>query len=194
MKKRIFAILISMAMLLCVFGCGKKDEEATEAASTAVRDDVLKLVNADLPGIVADRDNAVNIYNSYFENGAGDAQEWIVKVRDEAIPAYDTYLNNLKGLSYESSEVQELLDLYIKSSEAQRAAMQSVVDGVSNVDASKLDEAQQSINDSKTYLSEYETKLTDLCSVNGITINGSFGSASMSDAVPDDAAEETTEE
>ena len=193
MKKRIFAILISMAMLLCVFGCGKKDEGATETASTAVRDDVLKLVNADLPGIASDRDNAVNIYNSYFENG-GDTQEWIGKVRDEAIPAYDTYLNNLKGLNYESSEVQELLDLYIKSSEAQRAAMQSVVDGVSNVDSEKLDEAQQSINDSKTYLSEYETKLTDLCSVNGITVNGSFGSASMSDAVTDDTAEETTEE
>ena len=65
MKKRILALVLATAMVFGVVGCGKKKDKE-EATGASVQEEIVKLVNEDLPGIAADRDNAVSIYNDYF--------------------------------------------------------------------------------------------------------------------------------
>ena len=115
-----------------------------------------------------------------------DSETWKEQLQNDAIPTYETYLNNLKALSYTNGEVQNLLDLYIKSAEYQKDAMDTVVAAIDEVDTDKLDEANSMISDSKTYLGMYEEELTRLCESYGINMIGEFNS-SPTDASATDA-------
>ena len=196
MKKK---LILVMTAVLCfsMAACGKTEEttEATTegpsvAAEEAVitsQDEIVQLVNTDLPAIAGDRDSAVAIYNAYYEEGAEiDSETWKTQLIDTAIPTYDAYLEKLRALSYTNGEVQNLLDIYIKSAEYQKEAMQDVVDAITNVDTDMLDAANSAVTDSKTYMKMYEDELTRLCATYGIDMVGQFD-ASETDATATDA-------
>ena len=193
MKKKFMAFIIALAMVLVIAGCGKKEDDAAVetdngSSSASVQEEIVKLVNTDLPGIAGDRDSAVNVYNQYFADGADqDSEAWKTKLETEALVSYDTYLDNLKALSYENAEVNNLKDLYVKSSEGQRDAIQHVVNAISEVNTDELDAAQQSITDSQTYLKMYQDELTRLCESYGIEMIGEFSTSTLTDASSTDA-------
>ena len=189
MKKRILAVLLSAAMVVSVVGCGKKkDDDSAADPEATVQEEIVKFVNEDLPSINADRDSAVSVYNAYFEDGADqDSEAWKTKLETEALVSYDTYLDNLNALSYENAEVNNLKDLYVKSSEGQRDAIQHVVNAISEVNTDELDAAQQSITDSQTYLKMYQDELTRLCESYGIEMIGEFSTSTLTDASSTDA-------
>lgn len=188
MKKRILALVLATAMIFGVVGCGKKKDKE-EATGASVQEEIVKLVNEDLPGIAADRDNAVSIYNDYFKDSSSqDSESWRTKLESEALTSYDTYLANLDALTYENSEVQNLKDLFAKSASSQRDAIQCVVDAINNLDSAKLGEASQCIDDSETYLKMYEDELKRLCETYNIEIIGEFQSSKLVDASTGDAS------
>ena len=188
MKKRILALVLATAMIFSVVGCGKKKDK-DEATGASVQEEIVKLVNEDLPGIAADRDNAVSIYNDYFKDSSSqDSESWRTKLESEALTSYDTYLANLDALTYENSEVQNLKDLFAKSASSQRDAIQCVVDAINNLDSAKLGEASQCIDDSETYLKMYEDELKRLCETYNIEIIGEFQSSKLVDASTGDAS------
>ena len=195
MKKK---LILVMTAVLCfsMAACGKKEEVAettteaavtTEEAAITAPDEIVQLVNTDLPAIAGDRDSAVAIYNAYYEDGADvDSETWKTQLIDSAIPTYDAYLEKLRALTYTNGEVQNLLDIYIKSAEYQKEAMQDVVDAITNVDTDMLDAANSAITDSNTYMKMYEDELTRLCATYGIDMVGQFD-ASETDATATDA-------
>lgn len=188
MKKRILALVLATAMVFGVVGCGKKKDKE-EATGASVQEEIVKLVNEDLPGIAADRDNAVSIYNDYFKDSSSqDSESWRTKLESEALTSYDTYLANLDALTYENSEVQNLKDLFAKSASSQRDAIQCVVDAINNLDSAKLGDASQCIDDSETYLKMYEDELKRLCETYNIEIIGEFQSSKLVDASTGDAS------
>ena len=188
MKKRILALVLATAMIFSVVGCGKKKDK-DEATGASVQEEIVKLVNEDLPGIAADRDNAVSIYNDYFKDSSSqDSESWKTKLESEALTSYDTYLANLDALTYENAEVQNLKDLFAKSASSQRDAIQCVVDAINNLDSAKLGEASQCIDDSETYLKMYEDELKRLCETYNIEIIGEFQSSKLVDASTGDAS------
>jgi hypothetical protein len=193
MKKKLIVFLMAAMMMLSICGCGKEEEEEVttqEEAVVTVQDEVVKLVNTDLPGLAADRDSAVSVYNEYFsENSDTDSETWKSKLESEALVSYNTYLDNLNALTYENAEVNNLKDLYVKSSEGQRDAIQHVINAITDVNTDELDLAQQSINDSETYLTMYEDELKRICESYGIEIIGEFHTSTMTDASSTDAEE-----
>ncbi len=187
MKKRILALVLATAMIFSVVGCGKKKDK-DEATGASVQEEIVKLVNEDLPGIAADRDNAVSIYNEYFKDSSSqDSESWKTKLESEALTSYDTYLANLDALKYENAEVQNLKDLFAKSASSQRDAIQCVVDAINGLDSAKLGDASQCIDDSETYLKMYEDELKRLCENYNIEIIGEFQTSKMVDASSGDA-------
>ncbi len=190
MKKRILATLVSVMMILAVVGCGKKEAALEIEEGASVPQEIVQMVNTDLPSISAERDEAVSIYNKYFQEGAElDSETWRAQLEDEALVKYDAYLVKLEGLMYTNSEVVNLKNLFVKSANSQREAISYVVEAVRDIDTAKLDLAQQSIDDSKTYMSMYEDELKSLCEKYNIEVVGSFGSydASATDASASDA-------
>ena len=187
MKKRILALVLATAMIFSVVGCGKKKDK-DEATGASVQEEIVKLVNEDLPGIAADRDNAVSIYNEYFKDSSSqDSESWKTKLESEALTSYDTYLANLDALKYENAEVQNLKDLFAKSASSQRDAIQCVVDAINGLDSAKLGDASQCIADSETYLKMYEDELKRVCENYNIEIIGEFQTSKMVDASSGDA-------
>lgn len=191
MKKRLFVLFMSVLMALAMIGCGKKEDKTEEAKNGASSpEEIVKLVNEDLPGIAAERDKAVEIYNGYFADGADiDSETWRAQLEDEALVSYDAYLEKLAALTYTNSDVQNLKDLFEKSAKSQRDAIQYVVDSINAVDSTKLADAQQAIEDSRTYLGMYQDELKRLCESYGITIKGEFQETStLTDASASDAS------
>ena len=187
MKKRITAFLLASMMILGVSACGKKEEEATTTASISdetlsVGAEVEQFINVDLPSISSERDKAVELYNKYFnEPGSIDSEEWLRSLEYDALASYDSYLNKLGALNYTTPEVQSLKNTYLQSSQYQRAAIQDVVNGIKNDDASLFTSAEQNIAQSETYFKSYEDSLQSICSSNNIKINGSIGTSTDAD-------------
>ena len=187
MKKKIVATVMAMCLALAFTGCGKKNDdgttESTGNADVTPQAEIVQMVNTDLPGIASERDSAVSIYNKYFEDGADlDSQTWRDQLENDALKSYESYLSKLDALTYQNAEVQTLKDLYQKSAESQKEAISNVVEAIKAVDTEKLDDAQQSIDDSKTYLKMYEDSLKDACTKYGIEIVGDFQTKDMVDA------------
>ncbi len=188
MKKKLIAILVTVMMVLAVSGCGKEEPTLEIEEGASVQDELVQMINTDLPGIAANRNDAVAIYNKYFAEGADlDSETWRAQLEDEALAKYDTYLADLDNLMYTNSEVVNLKSLFVKAANSQREAISFVVDAVKEMDTSKLDQAQQSINDSKTYMSMYEDELKNLCAKYNVNIVGDFQSGTATDASGTDA-------
>ncbi len=190
MKKKLLLLFMTVLMAFCLMGCGKDEEKDDTSSDTGVtsQEEIVKLVNEDLPGIAAERDSAVAIYNKYFESGADiDSEAWKDQLKNEALTSYDAYLEKLAALSYTKSDVQNLKDLFEKSAKYQRDAIQYVIDAIESVDSTKLNDAQQAIDDSRTYLNMYQDELKRLCESYGIQMVGEFHTATMTDASASDA-------
>ena len=191
MKKKFMTFFLALSMVLLLVGCGKKEEEAAstdDSATASVQEEVVKFVNTDLPAIAGDRDSAVNVYNQYFtQESDQDSEAWRSKLETEALASYNSYLDKLNALSYENAEVNNLKDLYVKSSEGQRDAIQHVINAISEVNTDELDAAQQCITDSETYLKMYQDELTRICNSYGIEMIGEFSTSTLTDASSTDA-------
>ncbi len=188
MNKKILAIVMTALMIFAVCGCGKEEATLEIEEGANVQQELVQLINTDLPSISANRDEAVTIYNNYFADGADlDSETWRAQLEDEALVKYDAYLADLDKLMYTNSEVVNLKSLFVKSANSQREAISFVVDAVKDFDTSKLDQAQQSINDSKTYMSMYEDELKNLCAKYNVSIVGEFQSGTATDATGTDA-------
>ena len=177
MKKRILVLALGLALVTGVTACGKNEEDTTTAAvaekTISLQQEIVNFVGTDLPGIAADRDAAVKIYNAYFAAGADqDSEKWMSTLSKDALPKYDNYLKNLRGLPYTHVEVGELRDLYVASAELQRGAIQDVIDAIKNVDDKLLTSAQKKVDDSRKKLDEYNKKLKELCDANQIKLEG----------------------
>jgi len=187
-KNGLLITALGMAMTAGLTGCGDK-ETATTAADTGaapvsteavtseltvtLQDEILNFVGKELPGIAAERDEAVSLYNSYFADGSDkNSEKWMSTLSEQALPKYDSYLTKLKALTAVNPEVEELKKLYVESADLQRAAIEDVINAIKNADTSLLEYAQNKVNDSKTKLGEYEQKLQSMCTANNIVLQG----------------------
>ena len=181
MKKKIIVLALGICLSLGVTACGSESAEtgegavssetATTEAKIPLQKEILTFVGESLPSISGDRDRAVQLYNDYFnEGGEKDSDKWMTTLSQEALPKYETYLSNLKGLKTSNDEVTTLKNLYLESAELQRDAIQLVVDAIKNADSTILDKAQAKVEASRTKLQEYNDNLKTLCEQNSITL------------------------
>lgn len=188
MKKKLYIITL-VALALCLFtGCGKKKEETTEDPNKALKDEVVEFVNNKLPAIEKDRDNAVAIYNSYFESEDVDLEQFSTELQGTAIPAMQTYVDNLTAIEVSTDEVKALKDLYLQSATKQLEAMNKVAAAINEENPDYLSEADQLIKESEDLILQYQTQLRTLAMDNNIVVNGSFGddvsAGTATDAAP----------
>lgn len=184
MKKKLYIISMMVCLICLVTGCGKK-KKTDDDPSAAVKDDVVEFVNEKLPAIEGDRDNAVAIYNSYFQSENVDLEQFSSDLQGTAIPAMETYINNLSNIEVSTDEVKELKDTYLQSAEKQLEAMNKVAASINEQNPDYLTEADALIKESENLIVQYQTQLRTIAMDTGITINGSFGDISSdTDATP----------
>ncbi len=178
MKKKMLIVALGLALVMGTAACGNSEDATTEItgsteAGQTLQQEIVKFVGTDLPSIAADRDKAVEIYNAYFKAGNDqDSEKWMNTLQNDALPKYDTYIKNLKGLPFVHAEVGELKDLYAASAELQRGAIKDVIEAITNVDSRLLESAQKKVEQSQKKLDEYNKKLKALCEENNISLEG----------------------
>ncbi len=170
MKRRIFAVLLGLVLMLSMCGCGKdKKDEATESENV-LQADIVEFVNVELPAITADRDNAIAIYNSYFAGDDLDKEQFLKDLKENAIPGMETFITNLQAVEVSTPEVEDLKNTYLLATQKQHEAMKMVALAIEGQTPDYLTQADALIVEAGTYMEQYETKLSNLAAANGITV------------------------
>ncbi len=170
MKKRIFAVLLSVILAFSLSACGKDKEKTTTESENLIQSDIIEFVNVELPAITADRDNAISIYNSYFSSSDVDKEAFLSDLKNNAIPGMETFITNLQAVEVSTPEVQALKNTYLLATQKQHEAMKMVVLAIEGNTPEYLTQADALIVESQTYMSQYETDLANLATANGITV------------------------
>lgn len=187
MKKKICIILTGLMMTCALVACGKdKKEEVAVDETKTVQEDLVEFINDELPGIATDKDNALTIYNSYFNGTEVDNSALLTDLKSKAIPSLEKYIENLSAIEVETDEVKEVKQAYLMGVQKQYEAMKMVVNAVENEMPDYLVQAEALIVEAQTYMNDYENKVKELAASNQITIN--------SNTISSGTVEETTTE
>ena len=186
MKKKLYIMALMVCIIGMFAGCGKKKEEDTSDPNAELKDDVIEFVNNKLPAIEGDRNNAVAIYNTYFESDDVNIEQFSSDLQGTAIPAMETYITNLSNIEVKTDEVKALKDLYLQSAQKQLDAMNKVAAAINEQNPDYLTEADALIDESEDLILQYQTQLRTIAMDTGITVNGSFSDevSTDSDATP----------
>lgn len=179
MKKKLFAVILTLALACAAVGCGKKEDNT----KTTIQQDVVTFVNESLPSISADRDAAIAIYNTYFTTENIDMESFLGDLQGTAIPYMETYIANLTAIETQTDEVAGLKELYLQCTQKQCDAMKMVASAIEEENPEFLTQAEAMITEATSYLNQYESELRLLAIDNDITINGTFNSSSDTSAV-----------
>lgn len=186
MKKKLYIMTLLVCIISMFAGCGKKKEDETEDPNAPVKEDLVEFVNNKLPAIEGDRNNAVAIYNSYFESEDVNLEQFSSDLQGTAIPSMETYITNLTNIEVSTDEVKALKDLYLQSAQKQLDAMNKVSAAISEQNPDYLEEADALIEESENLILQYQTQLRTLAMDMGVTVNGSFSEETQTgtDATP----------
>lgn len=195
MKKKICIILTGLMMTCALVACGKdKKEEVAVDETKTVQEDLVEFINDELPGIAIDKDNALTIYNSYFNGTEVDNSALLTDLKSNAIPSLEKYIENLSAIEVETDEVKEVKQAYLMGVQKQYEAMKMVVNAVENEMPDYLVQAEALIVEAQTYMNDYENKVKELAASNQITINSNtISSGTVEEATTEVATTEVTQ-
>lgn len=160
-------------MIACsLVACGKDKEEKKETVETnVVQEDLVEFINDELPSIAADKDKALTIYNSYFTSADVDNDALATDLKNNAIPSMESYIDKLNAIEVETTEVQEIKQLYLIGVQKQYEAMKMVLNAIESEMPDYLVQAEALIVEAKMYMEDYEAKVMEVAANNQITIN-----------------------
>ena len=195
MKKKICIILTGLMMTCALVACGKdKKEEVAVDETKTVQEDLVEFINDELPGIATDKDNALTIYNSYFNGTDVDNSALLTDLKSNAIPSLEKYIENLSAIEVETEEVKEVKQAYLMGVQKQYEAMKMVVNAVENEMPDYLVQAEALIVEAQTYMNDYENKVKELAASNQITINSNtISSGTVEEATTEVATTEVAQ-
>ena len=195
MKKKICIILTGLMMTCALVACGKdKKEEVAVDETKTVQEDLVEFINDELPGIATDKDNALTIYNSYFNGTEVDNSALLTDLKSNAIPSLEKYIENLSAIEVETDEVKEVKQAYLMGVQKQYEAMKMVVNAVENEMPDYLVQAEALIVEAQTYMNDYENKVKELAASNQITINSNtISSGTVEEATTEVATTEVAQ-
>ena len=183
--------MMTCALVAC--GKDKKEEVAVDETKT-VQEDLVEFINDELPGIAIDKDNALTIYNSYFNGTEVDNSALLTDLKSNAIPSLEKYIENLSAIEVETDEVKEVKQAYLMGVQKQYEAMKMVVNAVENEMPDYLVQAEALIVEAQTYMNDYENKVKELAASNQITINSNtISSGTVEEATTEVATTEVTQ-
>lgn len=189
MKKKIYIVALAMALSCTAFGCGKKD---SGDPYKAIRADLTEFVNEEITAIAPEREDAIGIYNSYFDEEKPDNAAMLSKLKETALPEMKSYIDKLNAIEVSTPEVEELRMLYVNAAQAQYDAMELVAKALEEENPDYLTEAKTKLDEFKSNITQYESKLKLLAADASITINGTLNYSDLSGG--SDAQDETDEE
>lgn len=189
MKKKICILLTGVMMACALVACGKDNKEGAKVEDgKAVQEDLVEFINEELPAIAADKDSALSTYNSYFTGSDIDNEALVADLKTNAIPSMETYIANLQAIEVETTEVEEIKQLYLLGVQKQYEAMKMVVNAIESEMPDYLVQAEALIVEAQIYMGDYETKVVEIASNNQITINSeTISSGSVEEATTEEA-------
>lgn len=197
MKKKICVLLTGVMIACTLIACGKeKETEVVEEEINVVQEDLVEFINEELPAIAADKNNAMAIYNSYFTGVDIDNEALVADLKANVLPSMETYITNLSAIQVDTSEVEEIKQLYLVGIQKQYEAMKMVVNAVENQMPDYLVQAEALIVEAEIYMTDYEAKVVEVANNNQITIKSeTVSSGDMGgNAVDNTSTEETVTE
>ena len=175
-KRNVLFVAGVMAVSFMFTGCGKSKTDESGATTqeqsvsgSEVQAEVISFVGEKLPAIAAERDKAIEVYNKALADKLK-SEEMLLNLKDSAMPALQSYINELDAIEIKSAEVKELKDLTRQSVEKQYSAMNMIVTAIEDSNPDYLSQAQNLIDEAYETLDKYNDRLKSICSEQGIQL------------------------
>lgn len=150
---------------MAVTGCGANN------SSMSAKDELVYFLNEQLPEITDKEIEAMNSYNSYFENNKElDTEAFKKELSENIIPAYNEFMNELVSIEIQNDEVKELYDTYYTSMELQYEAINKVYEALTEGKDDYRDEAEELLQHSSEKYEEYNEMIKKLAAEYNISI------------------------
>lgn len=161
--KKIIYMLLCVTVIVSFTGCGKKKDE--------VREDLLVFVQDDLPKLETIKAVAVNKYNEMANSEAViDKDDLVSSLRDEIIPTYETFIDQLSSVETKTDEVKKIKEEYLEAANIQLEAFKDIITALENHDSNVLDEFEAKNKEACTCYDTYKADLVALGSEHNLKI------------------------
>lgn len=165
--RKIIIICFFILCFLTLFGCSNRLDGAT-----SVEDDFLAFMNEKLPPVEQEERAVLERYNSYFENDHSLKPDTLLQDLDQNIlPQYETFMEHLSAMKVNTSDVQEILDLYIASMDLQQQSMEKVRQSLAENSEDYQREATDLYNQATAKYEEYQQAVETLAQKYQINIH-----------------------
>lgn len=145
-----FGIII-LIIVLMLTGCINKNKR-----------DLFNYVNAELPPVVEIENTALEKYNNLISNNDYTYSMFYSTLKDEIIPTYEDFLNQLMKISPKTKELKEIHSLYIEGAKYQLKALKLLQKGIEEKDNELLLKSSDLLKKSKEYMTKYKNKIVTL--------------------------------
>ncbi len=154
-----------MIMIFTMAGCGN------ETKDDPVQTDLINYAETSLPAIKAEENAAVNRYNEVSASiNDMERKDIISAFKDEIIPNYTTFYNNLMNVAPATQEVQNLKQTYVDGVKLQLDGMTALADAIKNNDSAAAEEANTQITEGKTKIEQHRSDMITLAGNHNINI------------------------
>lgn len=154
----LFTLTLLLAMLLSA--CSNTEDP--------VKDDLINYINTELPRVADLEWEAIDSYGSV--SGQNYTDDWTMyeTIDTVTIPAYEEFIAKLENIRPKSEAVREIHELYIEGSHAQLQGFKKIRVALEQQDYDKVFEANEHLDEGRTKIRQFQTKLDDLMHEQGV--------------------------
>ncbi|WP_394172302.1 hypothetical protein [Guptibacillus hwajinpoensis] len=144
-------LLLALFALLALVGC-----------SDPVQDDLLHYVNDEMPELVQEETDIIDLYDSVIGPNHQDDSITYQTLTTEVIPQYVGYMDRVQKVKIETSELREIHENYIDALHLQHSAFLGVVSAIEHQDYGEMDAANAKLHDAGKMMREYQEDVKSL--------------------------------
>ena len=159
--RKIVSILIVLALAFSML---------TACAPDPIQTDLKSYINDQMPAVQTLLDQASTAYGDVAGDNYTDDATMLAALTDTVVPAANGALEAAQKLAPETKEVSDLNDQLIAALTSYVSGYTTAVEGLTNADAAKIDEASTYLTSAQTQETDFVTAMTKLATDHGLKI------------------------
>ncbi|SFB19836.1 MULTISPECIES: hypothetical protein [unclassified Bacillus (in: firmicutes)] len=157
MKK---SFMIISALLLLLTGCGTTD----------LQEELVSYINDEMPKLGEKEEAVLSAYDSVTGANYTDDPTTYAVLKDEVIPQYTDFIDDLESVKIDSDELSALHEDYIAAANLQHSAFVLILEAIENQDLAQITEANEMLAEARKAMRKYQQDVEKLCEENDVTL------------------------
>ncbi|WP_318508989.1 hypothetical protein [Bacillus sp. T3] len=136
-----------------------------------IQDELLQYLNSDLTTAHKLEKKAVSAYEGVTGANFTNDQVLYETLKNEVIPNYEKFLDELNSVKIENTELKEIHDIYLEGAKLQYEAFTIIIKALETQDPVLITKANEKLKKGRKLIEDYVNKLEQLAKDHKVTID-----------------------